>query len=229
MLTFLFIILVQYYKGAALLWHLENTVGSSSKFDEFLRCYINEFSRKILNTDDFVRYFESYFPNVSPIDWNSWLYTPGMPPIQFDFSTELEKHSRRMADRIGSVTKDEIQSLNPKQIAFLLNLLLNRKDVTPFETIDHLHNNCGMSNYSNCEIRFQWYQLCIRIKYESVLEDIFQFLKVMGRMKFVKPLYVEFKASWPQMMGRVRQFFEEQKQFMNPITVKQIELRIKDD
>lgn len=216
--------LVQYYKGAALLWHLENSVGSESDFNEFLRAYIKEFSRKILNTDDFVKFFESYFPKAPKIDWKTWLYEPGMPPVVLNFSTDLEAACRHLTSQVELLRREQIESLNPNQIAYFLSLLLNKK--ASFDMIDNLHRNCNMSNYSNCEIRFRWFQLCIRVKFEPVLDDIFQFLTIIGRMKFVKPLYVEFKESWPEVMPRLRTFFQEHKQFMNPITAKQLELRI---
>ena len=221
--------LVQYYKGAALLWHLEqNIVGSVAKFDEFLRSYIAKFARKILNTDDFIEFFEKSFPSSAKVDWKSWFYTPGMPPVTLDFSTELESKCRQLAEKTEAFRHDEIESLNPKQLAFLLNVLLNKKSPLSRQTIEEIDSNCQMSKYTNCEIRFRWFQLCIRSNYEKSLDEIFQFLKQIGRMKFVKPLYTEFKSSWNELMPRVWQFFQEQKRFMNPITAKQIELRLKD-
>ncbi|CAF1285700.1 unnamed protein product [Rotaria sp. Silwood1] len=218
---------VQYYKGAALLWHLEqNIVGSESNFDVFLRSYIIKFGRKILNTDDFIQYFQSYFPQAPSVDWQSWLYTPGMPPITHDFSTKLEEQCRQLSTQQSSITKEQMNMLNAKQVAYLLNLLLNQQSMITYDYIKQLDINCDMSKYSNCEICFRWYQLCIHVKYEKPLNDIFKFLEINGRMKFVKPLYTEFKSSWPEMMPRVQTFFNEHKKYMNPITVKQIEIRL---
>lgn len=219
--------LVQYYKGAAFLWHLEqNIIGSESKFDEFLRSYINEFGRKILNTDDFIQYFQSYFPEAPSVDWKSWLYTPGMPPVTHDFSTQLEEKCRQLATQESPITKEQMETLNAKQVAYLLNLLLNQQSKISYDYIKQFDINCDMSKYSNCEICFRWYQLCIRVKYEKYLDNIFQFLEKNGRMKFVKPLYAEFKASWKEMIPKVQAFFDEHKKYMNPITVKQIEIRL---
>ncbi|CAF2681247.1 unnamed protein product [Rotaria sp. Silwood2] len=218
---------VQYYKGAAFLWHLEqNIVGSESKFDEFLRSYISKFERKILNTDDFIQYFQSYFPQAPSVDWQSWLYTPGMPPITHDFSTQLEEQCRELAAQESCITKEQMNMLSAKQVAYLLNLLLNQQSKITYDYIKQLDANCDMSKYSNCEICFRWYQLCIRFKYEKPLDNIFKFLEIIGRMKFVKPLYTEFKSSWPEMMPRVQTFFDEHKKYMNLITVKQIEIRL---
>jgi leukotriene-A4 hydrolase len=179
-----------------------------------------------LNTDDFIQHFQSSFPQAPPVDWQSWLYTPGMPPVTHDFSTQLEEQCRQLASQPSALTKEQMTSLNAKQVAYLLNLLLNQPSTTTSDYVKQTDANCDMSKYSNCEILFRWYQLCIRVKYEKPIDDIFKFLEAIGRMKFVKPLYTEFKASWPEMLPRVKTFFEEHKQYMNPITAKQIEMRL---
>lgn len=218
---------VQYYKGAALLWHLElNVVGSESDFDEFLRAYIKKFGRKILNTDDFVQFFQTYFPQAPSVDWQSWLYAPGMPPITHDFSTHLEEQCRTFANQSTPITKEQIDSLNPKQIVYFLNLLINNQSTIDYDYIKQMDIQCDMSKYSNCEIRSRWYRLCIRVKYDKPLEEIFQFLEIIGRMKFVKPIYSEFKLAWLEQLPRAKKFFEEHKKYMNPITAKQIEARL---
>jgi leukotriene-A4 hydrolase len=149
-----------------------------------------------------------------------------MPPITHDFSTQLEEQCRQLSNQQTPITKDQINSLNPKQIAYLFNLILSKQSTITYDYIKQIDINCDMSKYSNCEIRFRWYQLCICVKYEKSLDDIFTFLEIIGRMKFVKPLYAEFKTSWPEMMPRVQTFFQEHKKYMNPITAKQIEMRL---
>lgn len=173
-----------------------------------------------------MQYFQSYFPQVPPVDWQSWLYTPGMPPVTHDFSTQLEEQCRQLANQQSPITGKQMSSLNPKQVAYLLNLLLNKQSTITYDYVKHVDLDCDMSKYSNCEIRFRWYQLCIRVKYEKPLDEIFQFLEIIGRMKFVKPLYIEFKSSWPEQLPRLKAFFEEHKRYMNPITAKQIEIRL---
>jgi leukotriene-A4 hydrolase len=220
--------LAQYYKGAAVLWFLEHDiVRSEADFDQFLRSYIVQFSHRILNTDDFIQYFESYFPYATKVDWNSWLYTPGMPPITIDFSTELERKCRQLADQPSLISNEQMKLLNANQIAYLLNLLLNQQPSTvTYDLIKQIDENCQMNHYSNGDICYQWYQLCIRVKYIESLEDIFKFLRENGEMKFLKPMYTEFKSSWPELMPRVLEFFEEHKKCIHPLLVKQIQQRI---
>jgi hypothetical protein len=119
---------------------------------------------------------------------------------------------------------EQLNSLNVKQIVYLLTLLLNPQLLITYDKIKQLDIDCDMSKHSNWEIRFRWYQLCIRVKYEKPLDDITKFLKIVSRMKFVKPLYIEFKSSWSEMMPKVQTFFQEQERYMNAITTKQIEM-----
>ncbi|CAF1303939.1 unnamed protein product [Adineta steineri] len=218
----------QYHKGAALLWFLEHDIVCSEvEFDQFLRSYIQKFSHRVLNTDDFIQYFESYFPQANKVDWNLWLNTPGMPPITIDFSTELERQCRQLANQPELISDAQMKLLNSNQIVYLFNLLLNQKPSTiTYDIIKQIDKNCQMNQYSNGDICYRWYQLCIRMKYIEVLEDIFKFLGENGEMKFLKPLYTEFKLSWPEMMPKVHEFFEEHKKYIHPLLVQQIEQRI---
>ncbi|CAF5072011.1 unnamed protein product [Rotaria sp. Silwood1] len=138
----------------------------------------------------------------------------------------MEEKCRQLVIQQSPITKEQMKMLNAKQVAYLLNLLLNEQSKITYDYIKQFDNNCDLSQYTNCEIRFRWYQLCIRVQYEKYVDNIFQFLEMIGRMKFVKPLYTEFKSSWPEMMPSVQTFFNEHKQYMNPITVKQIEIRL---
>ncbi|CAF4024173.1 unnamed protein product, partial [Rotaria magnacalcarata] len=199
---------VAYGSGVALLWHLEqNIIGSESKFEEFIRSYSIKFGGKNLNTNDFIQYFKSYFPQATSVDWQSWIYT--------------------LANQQTSITQQQIESLNVEQIAYILNLLLNQKSsIIIYDKIKQLDADCNMSKYSNWKIRILWYQLCIRVKYYDVLDDLFKFLEINGCTKFVKLLYAEFKSSWPNMMLKAEKFFQEHERYVNPITTKEIEMRI---
>ncbi|CAF1358338.1 unnamed protein product [Rotaria sp. Silwood1] len=81
---------VQYFKGTAVLCHLEqDIVRSESDFDALLRLYIDKF-----------------------IDWNSWLYTHGMPSITIDFSIKLERQCQQLADQYSLITNEQLNLLN---------------------------------------------------------------------------------------------------------------------
>ena len=67
---------VPYEKGSAFLWYLEETVGGPDIFEPFLKSYVDHFSNKSIDTDDFKSYFLEYFhscPAVTDIGRTSEL------------------------------------------------------------------------------------------------------------------------------------------------------------
>jgi len=102
---------VPYEKGYTFLYYLEEKVGGKSMsldnlkvvelhtystptisifsdvFEPFLREYIRINRFKSIDTDKFKSDFIKYFTDlnlaekIQDIDWNSWLYTPGMPLV----------------------------------------------------------------------------------------------------------------------------------------------------
>lgn len=66
----------------------------ADKFDLFFKSYIDKFKYKSISTEDFKSYLQSYFhgdDKALQIDWNLWLYTPGMPPIIPQLDIHIEK------------------------------------------------------------------------------------------------------------------------------------------
>jgi len=56
-------------------------------FLPFLRDYTSKYQLKSIDSNDFKAALINYFTNVGKnkeieeIDWNAWLYSPGMPPV----------------------------------------------------------------------------------------------------------------------------------------------------
>ena len=91
---------VPYEKGATFLWMLEELVGGSDIFEPFLKSYIQQFSYSSINSDDFKSYFLEYFsgvPAVEKIDWETWLYSAGMPVYRPQFNDSLARESWDLA------------------------------------------------------------------------------------------------------------------------------------
>lgn len=62
---------------------LEQQVGVTTEFMEFLRKYIEKFAQKSVVTDDWKAFLYQYFSDkkdiLDKIDWNNWLYDVGIP------------------------------------------------------------------------------------------------------------------------------------------------------
>ncbi|CAF4428306.1 unnamed protein product, partial [Adineta steineri] len=117
-----------------------------------------------------------------------------MPPITFDFSTKLEQQCHQLANEPSSISSDHMKVLHANQIIYLLHLL-NQQPMN-YDIIKQIDENCQMSQCSNKDICYLWYQLCIQVKYIELLDNIFKFLRETGEFKYLKQLYGELKSSW---------------------------------
>lgn len=78
---------VQYEKGYQFFQFLENTVGEEA-FRDFLRAYLSNNAFSYITTADFIDQFKSFVLGkqggdamLKKIDFNQWIYEPGMPPV----------------------------------------------------------------------------------------------------------------------------------------------------
>jgi len=184
---------VPYEKGFNFLFYLETIVGIPA-FEKFLKDYIQKFKFGSLTSFDFKDYFLSYFKDVdlSQVDWNAWFNTPGMPVVTPQFDQTLSNASKQLADKwlqgqVGSA--GDIKDWTAGQIVVFLDELVLAPNALSHEVIQSMDKLYNLSASKNAEIRFRWYQLCVRAEYEPAFEGAARFLTEQGRMKFVRPLY----------------------------------------
>ena len=98
---------VPYEKGFNLLYYLENKVNSDEIFQKFMRSYIDKFKKGVVKYMDFRTFFETFIKNnvkdwekiLNDIDWDTWVFAPGFPPVENDFSNKY-------ADEVDQAVKD---------------------------------------------------------------------------------------------------------------------------
>lgn len=156
--------------------------------------------------------------NLSDFSLNvkQWVYGIGFPKLQFGNavdgspgesngqslmpfvkSTFLEQ-AQKVANLVNGINKGhgdcvgvpDMVNLNAKDwtthhfLHFLRNL-----DSLSFANMQFLDSKFGFSKTENSEIAFDWFQLCIKSRYSVVYLNLANFLKKVGRRKFVLPLY----------------------------------------
>jgi len=212
---------IPYEKGSTFLWYLEDTVGGASKFEPFLKAYYTEFAYKSIDTDTFKSFFLKHFadvPAASSIDWDTWLYQPGMPPYKPKFDPSLAEVCWKLADQWQSwdsfgaacpFNGAEMKSLSPTQVQEFLATLLNGTELS-FAKMEKMELLFGFSQNTNCEILFLWLRLGLKSRWEPAVKATLAFLSSMGRGKFVRPLYRDL-ASWQEKKAEAVAFFQENK------------------
>jgi leukotriene-A4 hydrolase len=69
-------------------YKLLSHISSPAVFEPFFKHYIQTNAFKSIDTDVFKNMFINYFTNlgmsdaIASIDWDAWLYTPGMPVMK---------------------------------------------------------------------------------------------------------------------------------------------------
>lgn len=208
---------VPYEKGSTLLMHIE-TILTQEKFNGFIPHYFNTFKYKSLDTYQFIDCLYDYFTEdhekLDSIDWDSWLFKPGMPPVKPEFDTSLVDQCYDLADKwylaVNSganlydlFTTDDIKDLTANQSVVFLETLIAYDKHHHFNWKENLNalnalNDIYGSVYSqsaNSEVVSRWYILQVQCGHNEAFFDILgQWLGTVGRMKFVRPGYVALNS-----------------------------------
>ncbi|XP_030031812.1 leukotriene A-4 hydrolase isoform X1 [Manduca sexta] len=210
---------VPYEKGSLFLRYLEDLVGGPEVFDDFLRSYLRNFSKKSLDTDQFKAYLLNYFKDndkLNAVDWETWFFKSGMPPIIPDYDTSMTKSVTALVAKISqdnaTISESDVKSFTPHQMINLLQELIDRPAL-PLETLQTLGEEYKVNASKNTELLYRWLRLCIRSKDHSKLNEVFNFVNQQGRMKYVRPVYRDLYA-WEDVRDQAIDNFLKNEQYM---------------
>ncbi|KSA02232.1 uncharacterized protein AC631_02050 [Debaryomyces fabryi] len=204
---------VPYEKGSNLLYHIEQVVGGKEVFDPFIPYYFKKYRYKSLDTYEFLDTLYDFFKakkvELDSIDWNTWLYMPGMPPVKPKFDSTLVDQCYNLADKwYNAIVKgnknykeifhhNDVKNFSSNQSVVFLDTLTSFDKHETFKWSDHIDALQAMSeiysnysNSSNAEVVFRWYALQVTGKNEKFYDPLGEWLGTVGRMKFVRPGYV---------------------------------------
>jgi leukotriene-A4 hydrolase len=109
---------------------------------------------------------------------------------------------------------EELKDWSSGEITYFLEVLIESKkkfSATLLEKIEQLYK----FSFSNSEIRFCWFKLCLQSNYEAIFPNIVSFLKSQGRMKFVRPLYRQLASSENGKQLAIKTFHEWKENYHN--------------
>jgi leukotriene-A4 hydrolase len=229
---------VAYEKGFTLLLYLERLVGTP-EFETFFQSYIQRFAAKTLTSEDFRDFFMDHFKGngkIEEIDWDTWLYGQGMPPVLPPLDQSMAKASTDMSstwlavDRNSKAppAKNEMTSWSSLQVVCFLDALQVETSDKPLQvsTLQAMNGLYHFAESKNSEILFRYCQLAIASEDASILPVAIRFITTQGRMKFVRPLY---RSLYRSGFGRdlaVKTFLNNQ-DFYHPIATKMIAADLK--
>lgn len=89
------------------MYYLESLVGEDH-FQEFIRRYILAHAQTSVTTSACRSTWENFVEDMfnatetnrilASVDWDAWIFKPGPPPVQLDFTTKASNESAQLAD-----------------------------------------------------------------------------------------------------------------------------------
>ncbi|KAK5877208.1 hypothetical protein CesoFtcFv8_026474 [Champsocephalus esox] len=193
---------VPYEKGFALLYHLEELLGGPEVFMGFVKSYIQMFAYGSATTDEWKNYLFTYFKDkvdvLNQVDWDAWMFTPGMPPVKPQYDTALADACIALSQRwikaaeqdLSSFQASDMKPLSSHQVIEFLSLLL-QEAALPLTHVKKMQEVYDLNASENAEIRFRWLRLCVRSRWEEAVPMAMKMATDQGRMKFTRPLFRE--------------------------------------
>jgi hypothetical protein len=191
--------LVPYEKGALLLRTIEKAVGRE-RFDAFLHAYFDHFAFRSITTAHFLEYIARELP--SPVPLEEWIFQPGIP------AGAAEPHSDAF-ERVESGWPADTSAWSTHEWLHFLRSQ-NPPDLPRLDREFHLTHS------GNSEILHEWLLMAVKADYQPAFPRVGQFLKSVGRRKFLKPIYSELMKT-PEGQVRARQIYAEARAGYHPI------------
>ncbi|WKY04326.1 hypothetical protein Q1695_005378 [Nippostrongylus brasiliensis] len=224
---------VPYEKGSALLFYLEQKLGGAEVFEEYLRDYLTTFAHKAIDSYQWKKHLFEYFHDkrdiLNSIDFDAWFHAVGMPPEKPDYGQSMvvacealfKQWIEANEEQATKITADAFKSMQPlQQIEFLSQLWQHDPPLEHWK-LAALNEVYGLNDSENCEILLNWIRLCIKAKWEPIIEKAISFVSSQGRLKYCRPVYRDLIA-WPAAKTRARDNYIQTRSTMHPITAEMI-------
>ncbi|CAB3376269.1 Hypothetical predicted protein [Cloeon dipterum] len=233
---------VPYEKGHTLLFYLETLLGGNDAFVPFIKAYCQNFKGQPIDTDMFRSFLYEFFASkkavLDSVDWQTWFYGTGMPPVIPQYDMTLSEECTKLADRWLKCPDKEVDSLysgpgfkdlSPlQQREFLDQLELSEHQMISVTKLRKMEEWYNMKSMRNTESKYRWLRLCIRAKWEDKIGEVIDFATIQGRMKFVRPLFRSMYA-WPAARDRAVEAFEKHRHEYMYLTARQVALDLQLD
>ncbi|XP_050978573.1 aminopeptidase B isoform X2 [Labeo rohita] len=199
-----------YEKGFCFVSYLAHLAGDQSRFDAFLKAYVDKFKFKSVLAEDALEFYLEYFPDlkeknahkIEGLDFDSWLNVPGWPPYVPDLTAgqELMKPAELLAEMwvshnldLESICKTDIKPWKTYQTVYFLDKILEKSPLPDghINKLEECYSHIIESN--NAELKLRWAQIVAKNQHIPGFQHIRDFLTSQGKQKYTLPVY---RALW---------------------------------
>ena len=184
---------VPYEKGYLFLLQLEKTFGRE-RFDNYLRSYFDRYSFQSITTETALAYLKQTLFDPSPelakqIPLDQWINQPGLPASAPRVHSKLFDVVDAEAVKWNAGSKDI--AVFPWSTQEWLRFLHQMPPSLGAAGMKRIDDEYHLTKSGNDEILAQWLLMAVKFKYDPANEKLAEFLKTVGRRKYIKPLYEE--------------------------------------
>jgi hypothetical protein len=194
---------IPYEKGARFVVAIERAVGRE-RFGQFVRDYMQRFQFQSITSEEFLQFLDEQLPGTSArVQARQWLYEPGMPPSAPVFSSPRLDELTALAQAWTTGQRPgeaQLGQWHAREILVFLQHLPRQLDHDSLAWLEaHLH----LTNQGNYEILVEWLTIAAGSDYAPVFPRLREVLAQVGRMKFLRPLFVALgRHARTQQLGR---------------------------
>ena len=214
--------LVPYEKGAQFVLLVEDAVGRE-RFDRFLLKYIDTFRFQSITTDEFLAFLEQELPGVyDKVQGPRWVEEPGMPENELPIVSAKVDRVRELAAGWKDGARPEKSATDqwsPTEWQLYLQDLPRKMSADDCRWLDETFGLTGQGNY---EVLVEWLTIAAGSAYEPALPRVRQVLTDVGRMKYLKPLYLALRNN-ADTLTLAREVFAAVKDTYHPLSLASIE------
>lgn len=184
---------IAYDKGYFFLRLLEQTVGREA-WDGFLRAYFARHAFTVMDTDAFITYLKRELLTtpelLEAVNLEAWIFGAGLPEnCPAVRSERIERVDALLAEWVNGATPTEALPWENWVYQERYRFLSNLPDETPAARLAELDARWNITGTGNNEVLFAWLEQGVRSQYTPCYDRLRSFLEVVGRRKFLTPLY----------------------------------------
>ena len=205
---------IAYEKGCSLLLTLESLIGRP-RLDTFIKEYFARFSFQAMDTATFLHYLRAELLDQEPgledrLQLAAWVDGPGLPPNALAVTSRRFELVDATLARLKSGTPpdtfraDTTEWSSHEWVHFLHGL----PPTLPAGQLAELDAAFQFTNSGNSEILTAWFPHTLRAEYAAATPALENFLRHVGRRKFLVPLYRALLAQ-PDGVARARAIYKE--------------------
>lgn len=212
---------IPYIKGALLLRQIEQVFGRAV-FDSFLNSYFQRFAFQSVTTAEALDYiqrelFYRYPDQAKQIPLEDWIYEPGLPNCAPKATSKrLETVASMARDwQAGRIAAAEIPTAqwNTQEWLEFLQVLPRPLTEEQMAQLDHAFH---LTQIGNSEILDEWLLMAVQSRYTEAYSRLEEFLLQVGRIRYIKPLYVELMKT-SEGQARAREIYAKARPGYHPI------------